>query len=50
LAKVTVPVDVLPFIEEEEEVIEHTHDAHGLIVSASPITRRASRCADVAGG
>jgi D-3-phosphoglycerate dehydrogenase len=31
---------VLPFIGEEAEVIERAHDADGLIVSSSPVTRQ----------
>ena len=40
LAKVPAQVEILPFIGEEEEVIEQAHDAHALIVASSPITRR----------
>src|SRR2546425_207096 len=40
LAQVPAHLDVLPFIGDEAEVIERTHDADGLIVSASPITRQ----------
>src|SRR5437870_8365668 len=40
LAQVPAHLDVLPFIGDEAEVIERTHDADRLIVSASPITRQ----------
>src|SRR5712691_8818452 len=40
LAQVPAHLDVLRFIGDEAEVIERTHDADGLIVSASPITRQ----------
>src|SRR5262249_203858 len=40
LAQVPASLSVLPFIGDEAEVIERTHDADGLIVSASPITRQ----------
>lgn len=40
LAKVPAEVEILPFIGEEEEVIEKVHDAHGLIVASSPMSRR----------
>src|SRR5262249_38103322 len=39
LAHVPADLSVLSFIGDEAEVIERTHDADGLIVSASPITR-----------
>src|SRR5438132_5136008 len=39
LAKVPAHLETLLFIGDAAEVIERTHDAHGLIVSASPITR-----------
>ena len=39
LAAVPAQLDILPYIGEEAEVIERTHDADGLIVSSSPITR-----------
>src|SRR5215831_12748797 len=40
LAQVPASLSVLSFIADEAEVIERTHDADGLIVSASPITRQ----------
>src|SRR5215471_12816837 len=40
LAQVPASLSVLSFIADEAEVIECTHDADGLIVSASPITRQ----------
>src|ERR671935_3342454 len=40
LAHVPATLSVLPFIGDEAEVIERTHDADGLIVSASPVTRQ----------
>src|SRR5215470_329080 len=40
LAHVPANLSVLSFIGDEAEVIERTHDADGLIVSASPITRQ----------
>src|SRR3989442_15728111 len=40
LAQVPAHLDVLSFIGDEAEMIERTHDADGLIVSASPITRQ----------
>src|SRR5437867_7639418 len=40
LARVPAQLETLPFIGDEAEVIERTHDADGLIVSASPITRQ----------
>src|SRR5919204_151717 len=40
LAHVPADLSVLPFIGDAAEVIERTHDADGLIVSASPITRQ----------
>src|SRR5262245_61446016 len=40
LAHVPASLSVLSFIADEAEVIECTHDADGLIVSASPITRQ----------
>ena len=39
LARVPAHLETLPFIGDAAEVIERTHDADGLIVSASPITR-----------
>ena len=39
LAHVPAHLETLPFIRDAAEVIERTHDADGLIVSASPITR-----------
>src|SRR5262252_2840541 len=39
LAHVPAHLETLPFIGGAAEVIERTHDADGLIVSASPITR-----------
>jgi D-3-phosphoglycerate dehydrogenase len=39
LARVPAQLETLPFIGEAAEVIERAHDADGLIVSASPITR-----------
>src|SRR5215472_9648667 len=40
LAQVPASLSVLSFIADEAEVIERTHDADGLIVPASPITRQ----------
>src|SRR5215831_16903266 len=40
LDRVPAKLETLPFIGEEEEVIERTRDADGLVVSASPVTRR----------
>src|ERR671932_1837813 len=40
LARVPAQLETLPFIGDAAEVIERTHDADGLIVSASPITRQ----------
>jgi D-3-phosphoglycerate dehydrogenase len=40
LDRVPAKLETLPFIGTEEEVIERTRDADGLIVSASPVTRR----------
>src|SRR6266850_6395860 len=39
LARVPAHLETLPFVGDAAEVIERTHDADGLIVSASPITR-----------
>src|SRR5918911_3821414 len=39
LARVPAHLETLPFIGDAAEVIERTHDADGLIVSSSPITR-----------
>jgi D-3-phosphoglycerate dehydrogenase len=41
-AVATVParLQALPFLKREEDIIEQAHDADGLIVSSSPITRR----------
>ena len=39
LARVPAHLETLPFIGDAAEVIERTHEADGLIVSASPITR-----------
>ena len=39
LARVPAQLETLPFIGDAAEVIERTHDADGLIVSSSPITR-----------
>jgi D-3-phosphoglycerate dehydrogenase / 2-oxoglutarate reductase len=39
LARVPAHLETLSFIGDAAEVIERTHDADGLIVSASPITR-----------
>src|SRR5262249_9993603 len=39
LAQVPAHLETLSFIGDAAEVIERTHDADGLIVSASPITR-----------
>src|ERR1043166_2004082 len=39
LARVPAHLESLPFIGDAAEVIERTHDADGLIVSSSPITR-----------
>jgi D-3-phosphoglycerate dehydrogenase len=40
LARVPAQVEVLPFLGTPEEVITRTGDAHGLVVSSSPITRQ----------
>src|SRR5262252_3149412 len=40
LAQVPAHLETLPFIGDAAEVIERTHDADGLIVSASPIARQ----------
>jgi D-3-phosphoglycerate dehydrogenase len=40
LERVPARLESLPFIGDEAEVIERTRDADGLIVSASPVTRR----------
>src|SRR5207248_9958819 len=39
LARVPAHLETLPFIGDAAEVIERTHDADGLIVSSSPVTR-----------
>src|SRR5947209_9828770 len=39
LARVPAHLETMPFIGDAAEVIERTHDADGLIVSSSPITR-----------
>src|SRR5919202_474179 len=39
LARVPAQLETLPFIGDAAELIERTHDADGLIVSASPVTR-----------
>jgi D-3-phosphoglycerate dehydrogenase len=39
LATVPAHLEALSFLREEADIIAHTHDAHGLIVSSSPITR-----------
>ena len=39
LARVPAHLETLSFVGDAAEVIERTHDADGLIVSASPITR-----------
>jgi D-3-phosphoglycerate dehydrogenase len=39
LARVPAHLETLPFIGDAAEVIERTHDADGVIVSSSPITR-----------
>src|ERR671925_893587 len=39
LAHVPAHLETLPFVGDAAEVIERTHDADGLIVSSSPITR-----------
>src|SRR5262249_18924846 len=39
LARVPAHLETLPFIGDAAEVIERSHDADGLIVSSSPITR-----------
>src|SRR5215510_652370 len=39
LACVPAHLETLPFIGDAAELIERTHDADGLIVSSSPITR-----------
>jgi hypothetical protein len=40
LDRVPAALETLPFIGTEDEVIDRTRDADGLIVSASPVTRR----------
>jgi D-3-phosphoglycerate dehydrogenase len=40
LATVPAHLESLPFLRNEEEIIERAHDADGLIVSGSRITRR----------
>jgi D-3-phosphoglycerate dehydrogenase len=40
LAIVPAHLEALPFLKQEEDIIAHAHDADGLIVSSSPITRR----------
>ena len=40
LARVPADLRTLPFIGDEAALIEQTRDADGLIVSASPVTRR----------
>ena len=40
LARVPAKLETLPFIGNAEDVIARTRDADGLIVSASPVTRR----------
>jgi phosphoglycerate dehydrogenase-like enzyme len=40
LATVPAHLEALPFLKQEEDLIAHAHDADGLIVSSSPITRR----------
>jgi D-3-phosphoglycerate dehydrogenase len=40
LDKVQAHLEILPFLRHEEEIIARAQDADGLIVSASPITRR----------
>jgi D-3-phosphoglycerate dehydrogenase len=40
LATVPAQLQALPFLKQEEDIIEQAHDAAGLIVSSSPITRR----------
>ena len=40
LARVPAQLETLPFIGDAEEVVARTRDADGLIVSASPVTRR----------
>src|SRR5919109_1805049 len=39
LARVPAHLETLPFIGDAAEGIERTHDADGLIVSSSPVTR-----------
>src|SRR2546428_9566607 len=39
LARVPAHLETMPFIGDAAEVIERTHDADGLIVSSSSITR-----------
>src|SRR5919109_2741657 len=39
LARVPAHLEAMPVIGDAAEVIERTHDADGLIVSSSPITR-----------
>ena len=40
LASVPAHLETVPFLRQEDDIIAHTQDADGLIVSASPITRR----------
>lgn len=40
LARISAQLEVLPFTNDENEVIEQTHDADALIVASSLITRR----------
>ena len=40
LATVPAQLQALPFLEQEEDIIEQAYDADGLIVSSSPITHR----------
>jgi D-3-phosphoglycerate dehydrogenase len=40
LASVPAHLETVPFLRQEDDIIAHTQDADGLIVSSSPITRR----------
>jgi D-3-phosphoglycerate dehydrogenase len=40
LASVPAHLETVPFLRREDDIVAHTQDADGLIVSSSPITRR----------
>src|SRR5919106_6778746 len=40
LASVPAHLETVPFLRQEDDLVAHTQDADGLIVSSSPITRR----------